>query len=95
MKGEKIMSENEKKVFEQEVSAEELNMVSGGSGSETDPCVMELRRNIRAGKGFPNCAYSVEDGSWCRKNDACNSEAVVYTGMHNHCGGMDCEKAWS
>jgi hypothetical protein len=40
------------------------------------------------GGNFPNCAATVEDGSWCERNDACYNEAVIYDGR------TDCAKAW-
>jgi hypothetical protein len=45
-------------------------------------------RLIYGGGGFPNCAATVEDGSWCHKSDACVTIAVDYKGM------IDCSKAW-
>ena len=41
-------------------------------------------RRIYGGGGFPNCAATVEDGSWCGTNDACLKMAVEYKDM-NHC----------
>ena len=40
------------------------------------------------GGSFPNCAATVEDGSWCKRNDACHDKAVDYRGMGS------CKKAW-
>ena len=94
----------EKEVFEQEIDKEELENVTGGdkdtfvcsvnqnfnvdgSSSNTN-CVKDHERNIYEGSGFPNCAATVEDSSWCGTNDACHSDAVVYKGMN------DCGKAW-
>ena len=37
---------------------------------------------------FPNCAATVEDGSWCGKNDACYGGQVNYKDM------KECHKAW-
>ena len=51
-------------------------------------CYHEEKRSIYSG-GFPNCAATVEDGSWCSSNDACHtSNAIRYAGM------KDCTKAW-
>ena len=51
-------------------------------------CYHEEKRSIYSG-GFPNCAATVEDGSWCSTNDACHtSNAIRYTGL------TDCTKAW-
>jgi acetyltransferase-like isoleucine patch superfamily enzyme len=94
---------SEEKVFKQEVADDELQAVSGGSygscggaasASQTVPswdadqnhCVKDHYRNIHEG-GFPNCAATVEDGSWCGSNDACHHDAVLYKGMD------DCSKA--
>ena len=37
---------------------------------------------------FPNCAATVEDGSWCLDSDACYDVAIVYEGMR------ECHKSW-
>lgn len=51
-------------------------------------CYHEEKRSIYNG-GFPNCAATVENGSWCSTNDACHtSNAIRYAGM------KDCTKAW-
>ena len=98
------MSEQEKEILEQEISDAELTEVSGGlphpfrpsnnnclhnrfEDSPIDACIGEWERSIYA-TAFPNCAATVEDGSWCSNNDACYEEAVSYTGM------KDCSKAW-
>lgn len=46
----------------------------------------QIERNIYEGE-FPNCAATVEGGSWCWNNDACEKFAVIYT-MHS------CGRAW-
>ena len=82
---------NEKEVFIQEVSDEELQTVAGGvddcGWSEYTNCSTGDKRYIYSG-GFPNCAATVEDGSWCGTNDACLQSDVDYQGMN------DCERAW-
>ena len=97
------MSEDEKRreeeVFAQSLSLEELDAASGGSGSDCkdystcgdasyESCVINHFRQIYGGGGFPNCAATVEDGSWCDENDACTDFAVVYKGR------VSCGKAW-
>ncbi len=92
------MTDKEKEIFEQEPSEEELEAVGGGYS----PCgrteenkmferiskkVKETAINIYEG-GFPNCAATVDDGSWCGSNDACYGDEVKYIGM------KDCQKAW-
>ena len=94
---------NEEQVFKQEVADDELEAVAGGGwgtcggaassknnpaswDSDSDHCVKEHDRDIYEG-GFPNCAATVEDGSWCSTNDACVHDAVDYKGMN------DCKKA--
>ena len=89
---------NEEQIFKQEVSDDELEAAVGGRHRpgekgkafwwDDDPnnCTENHWRQIYSG-GFPNCAASVEDGSWCGTNDACNAEAVNYQGMD------DCIKA--
>ena len=97
------MSEQEKKILGQELSKEDLAEVAGGGWEwdfDNDECTnnherqMHLRKEY-SGQGVwhyvpfsPNCAATVEDGSWCGSNDACLSEAVVYVGMNS------CTKAW-
>lgn len=99
MKTMAVKTENE--VFSQKVSDTELSETSGGLcglngyGPCKKPqydydsvhCVDMFKRDIYDG-GFPNCAATVEDGSWCKTNDACYSAAVDYQGMN------DCAKAW-
>ncbi len=72
-------------MFSQDVSQEEMESVAGGSNviDEDAP-----RVDIYGGKGFPNCMATVEDGSWCRSNDACHFYAVHY--VHR----KECCKAW-
>ncbi len=85
---------NEEEVFLQSVDDDELDDVSGGdkvgatcSKSVDYDCRNNWARYIYQG-GFPNCAASVEDGSWCGSNDACFDSAVKYLKMN------DCNKAW-
>ena len=91
------MSENEKardnEVFAQSVSLDDLDAVSGGNflhdeDYDSGNCIQTSFRHIRRGNGFPNCAATVEDGSWCDYNDACHIDSIRYTGM------KDCNKAW-
>ena len=99
MKDEKRMS-----VFRQALSEDELEAASGGKFNcdklmrlalcglnggpgEQDPCFKTYHRGIYDG-GFPSCAATVEDGSWCDENDACYTVSVVYKDMR------DCHKAW-
>ena len=96
------MSEQEKEILGQELSKEDLAEVTGGKWDlDHDECSnnhyrqMHLRKDFSGGPGawsyvpfFPNCAATVEDGSWCGSNDACVRGAVVYVGMN------DCTKAW-
>ena len=91
------MSENEKarenEIFAQSVSVDELDAASGGnffhdSDADGDNCVQTNFRDVYGGNGFPHCAATVEDGSFCNYNDACHIDSVVYVGM------KDCAKAW-
>ena len=59
-----------------------------GQDANTFDCVQLHKRLIYAGSGFPNCAATVEDGSWCDRNDACYGKAIDYQGMAH------CKKAW-
>ena len=85
-------SAKEEQVFEQEVSETELSAVSGGSANYCKSAV-----NINCARshfwniyenGFPHCASTVEDGSWCWDVDACYSDSIEYVEM------KDCTKAW-
>lgn len=78
----------EDKVLAQPLSPEELEAVSGGDrDDDLTNCVRYSERNIYLG-GFPNCAATVEDGSWCDTNDACYHSMVGYYIM------TECNKAW-
>ena len=89
---------SEDKVFQQKVSQDELENVSGGSLLKRNAhklsefsytCVdNSTRMSIYGGNGFPNCAATVEDGSWCERNDGCFNNSVHYEDM------VDCSKAW-
>ena len=78
---------SEKEVFEQKVSDEEMEAVAGGDGESNYECSDDWKRDIYV-PSFPNCAATVESGSWCDTNDACTSMAVDYQGM------VECEIAW-
>ena len=95
-----VTAELEDEVLAQPLSPDELEAVAGGgkndslandghSCSQTQQanCSREEKRSIYLG-AFPNCAATVEDGSWCSTNDACVKVAVNYQGM------TDCGKAW-
>lgn len=84
----KAVAEEEDKVLAQPLSPEELEAVSGGDrDDDLTNCVRYSERNIYLG-GFPNCAATVEDGSWCDTNDACYHSMVGYYIM------TECNKAW-
>ena len=59
---------------------------------DINDCVKSYNRDIYKGS-FPNCAATVEEGSWCDTNDACTVSAIIYKGMEN-CAFADCAKAW-
>lgn len=93
-----IAMEKETRVFSQIASEEELASINGGlcgfNGKACDNladerCTGLYNRNIYEG-GFPNCAATVEDGSWCDSSDACYLDQVVYKGMKS----WTCLKAW-
>ena len=94
-----VTAKAEDAVFSYAVSEEELAQTDGGmsglngstaekNGDWNNNCKEMTWRNIYEG-GFPNCAKTVKEGSWCsRKNDACNLFSVIYQGM------TACEKVW-
>ena len=90
-----LAAQTEDAVLAQELSADEMDEAAGGgycrggaNEASTWNCVQIVRRYIYAHK-FPNCAATVEEGSWCGSNDACySSNAVSYTGMDK------CSRAW-
>ena len=87
------MKKKEEAVFAQELNDEELGKVAGGaSDSFNEDCTRVDKRDIYKG-GFPNCAATVESGSWCASNDACGSMEVDYYNMEN-CFLANCNKAW-
>ena len=72
----------------QNVVTSPINDGNSCSLTQQANCFLEEHRSIYNGS-FPNCAATVEDGSWCSSNDACHtSNAIRYTGMN------DCSKAW-
>ena len=79
---------NEEEVFEQEIKNEELISVAGGSKAPFSlGCESSSERYIYSWE-FPNCASTVDDGSWCGSADACIKAAIIYRGM------KECNKAW-
>jgi hypothetical protein len=83
----KIEKLNEEQVFKQALDDDELETVAGGDADSDENCYQYLWRDIYR-NGFPNCAATVEDGSWCSSNDACLSQSVDYENMKK------CQKAW-
>ena len=92
------MSDQEKKeqeIMNQEMSVDEMETVAGGDlFSELIIDIVEfnkaekIERNFYNPDGSYNCAATVEDGSWCKSNDACHKNQMVYVDM------KDCSKAW-
>lgn len=88
----------EEQIFAQELSEEELELVSGGvvvypdcdkpSAWESEHCVNFSVRHIYEYR-FPNCAATVEDGSYCGSNDACVLNEVVYRDMTSCCAAWE------
>lgn len=78
----------EDEVFDQEVSPDELEAVAGGDVIKSEFNCTELHIRYIYIPHFPNCAATVEDGSWCNTNDACIDLAIDYWGMRY------CAKAW-
>ena len=81
--------------FAQKVDENELRETAGGQENVLcgmgvmDVCMDNLYRPIHEDPpGFPNCAATVENGSWCSSNDACYSDAVRYYPL------WECSKAW-
>lgn len=85
-KADKKQAGKEEAVFVQNVSLDEMEGVAGGQ--QEDQIFVSRQRNIYGGKGFANCAATVESGSWCHSNDACWEYEVVYTNR------TYCAKAW-
>ena len=77
----------DKHILGQALSDDDLSEVSGGTYDMAN-CTGDWEKNIYGGKGFPNCAATVEDGSWCMSDDACFRSAIAYYNM------KDCTKAW-
>ena len=83
-----VAAEKDDEVLAQELSPDELEAVSGGDqDADLKNCVRYSERNIYLG-GFPNCAATVEDGSFCGSNDACYHSMVSYYIL------QECNKAW-
>ena len=90
------MSEQEKKeqkILNQEMDPEEMENVAAGiddSSDDSDDVLFPkiIKRNFYNEDGSINCAATVEDGSWCKSNDACYTNQMDYQGMKS------CSKAW-
>lgn len=83
-----VAAKKEDEVLAQPLSPDELEAVSGGDQDDDRiNCVRYSERNIYLG-GFPNCAATVEEGSFCASNDACYHSMVCYYIM------QECNKAW-
>ena len=84
-----LAAQQEDAVLGQELSADEMEGATGGItiSSSGDECTGSIFRNIYEG-GFPNCAGTVEDRSWCGMNDACHHKAVIYKDMRT------CTRSW-
>ena len=88
-------------ILGQELSIDELEAAAGGGRyscsanvskkakqepEESRTCIQRHYRHIY--EGFANCAATVEDGSYCKDNDACRDNAVIYEDM------VDCYRSW-
>ena len=90
-----LAAQTEDAVLGQELSADEMEAAAGGADPTLHPhtkvlgdnCTQTEWRDIYKG-GFPNCAATVEDGSWCSSNDACHNFSVKYANRKS------CGKAW-
>ncbi len=92
---------NEDEVFVQKVDDDELEDVTGGLffglinddfDEDRKNCTQCQGRKIHGDDGtFPNCAGTVEEGSWCDANDACAIGAIDY---YDRCI-VKCPKAWA
>ena len=93
MTNENNMNEKEQEIFNQELSQDELDAITGGTDRDAYNCIQSWIRDIYGNRelniyNFPNCAATVEDGSHCDTNDACWTFAVDYKNM------KECRKAW-
>ena len=79
-----VADQTEDAVLRQELSPDEM---AGAAGGITTNCSQAYERDIYEG-GFPNCAHTVEEGSWCDLTDACYTFSVAYYNRN------DCSKAW-
>ena len=79
-----VAAQTEDAVLAQELSPDEM---AGAAGGISTDCTQAFERDLYEG-GFPNCAHTVEDGSWCDLTDACYAFSVAY------CNRQDCAKAW-
>ena len=92
-----VAAEREEAVLGQELSPDEMEAMTGGIAGVRDGADCDHPQSINCyswetryiyEKSFPNCAATVEDGSFCDTNDACYTVAVTYVGK------KDCAKAW-
>ena len=80
-----VAAQQEDAVLAQELSPDEMAGAAGGQ--HHNGCTQAHSRDIYEG-GFPNCAHTVENGSWCDLTDACYAFSVTYY------NAKDCSKAW-
>ena len=91
-----VSAGQEEEILAQDLSKEELDSVAGGGNCPSlawkygpNECRIGGTTRWIYRNRFPNCAKSVEDGSWCWSNDACFTyQSIYYTGMD------ECSKAW-
>ena len=90
-------------MFDQALSAEDLDAASGGIDEEyrerarTENCSSSETRLIYGEKGFPKCAATVVEDSFGGSNDACYITAVKYIDVGHWddvAYGGKCAKAW-
>ena len=64
------------------------DLMGGEEDADKENCTNHVKRLIYGGGGFANCGATVESGSWCKRNDACYTNAVEYSDTKS------CAKAW-
>lgn len=70
-----MSDEKKQDILEQQLDADELNAVSGGKAQGNGNCSKRYYTKP--------CTATVEQGSWCRKDDFCHYKSSIYSSPYD------------